>query len=115
MIDLFLASMLALAGQGEPAKPLTLPQQTSLRCAAAFALVERDRANGTSAYGTYPDLKVRGKEFFVRTAARVMDETGSTREQVQQLLQGEAEELSQSDRLREVMPACLLLLDASGL
>lgn len=120
MIDIILASMLAITGQGDAAqtdaaRPLTLPQQTSLRCAAAFALVERDRASGGSAYAAYPDLKVRGKEFFVRTAARVMDETGSTREQVQQLLQGEVEILSQSNRLEEVMPACLLLLDASGL
>ncbi len=120
MIELLLASLLAVAGQADApptaaARPLTLPQQTSLRCAAAFALVESDRAAGSASHAGYPELRVRGKEFFVRTAARVMDETGSTREQVQQMLQSEVAGLSQPGRLGEVMPACLLLLDASGL
>lgn len=115
MIDLLFASLLTVAAQTDVAKPLTLPQQTGLRCAAAFALVERDRANGASLHPAYPDLKTRGKEFFVRTAAQVMDETGSSREQVQQMIQSEAKDLSQPGRLADVMSGCLLLLDASGL
>ena len=97
-----------------PAKPLTMEQQTSLRCSAAFAIVAARQNAG--AVRTYPELTQRGREFFVRSGARLMDDAGLTRAQVQALMEAEARTLAADNQaLQDVMPACLLLLDASGL
>lgn len=94
---------------------LTLQQKAGLRCAAAFAIVQRDRNAGTAAHPGYPDMEVRGKEFFVRTGAQLMDELGIDRGQVQGLILAEVAALDASRGLEDVRPGCLLLLDASGL
>lgn len=105
--------LLAQPAQNGPA--LTLEQQTSLRCAAAFAIVADGQARGNAEALSLPPLQERGREFFVRFSARLMDETGMTREQVAALLSAEAQGLWNEGATQQVMPACLLLLDASGL
>jgi hypothetical protein len=115
MFTLILAGSLAFAAQGANLPQLTLQQQTSLRCSAAFALVQRDRNAGTADHAEYPEMEVRGKEFFVRAGAQIMEETGAGREQFEAMVFAEIEALSEPQRLAEVMPGCLLLLDASGI
>lgn len=116
----------ALQAQGDgvkqpPAQP-NLEQATLLRCSAAFAIVASDQARGDKAALTYPPLAERGKEYFVRSSARLMDELGLTRENLQDLLTAEVFRLREPggvDRsetmVDAVMQPCLLSLEASGL
>ncbi|WP_240956918.1 hypothetical protein [Pseudopontixanthobacter vadosimaris] len=92
---------------------LTLEHRTALRCAAAFAITANLQQQGKAA-ADYPPLAERGREFFVRSAARVMDDTGLDRAGVANVLTAEAQELADADARAAIMPACLLLLDASG-
>jgi hypothetical protein len=98
--------------QGPPG-PLSLQQSTALKCSAAFALGAAMQAKGEGAQ--WPALVMRGREFFVRVSAQVMDETGRTRDQVAAELTGQAKSLGEPGALAAAMPPCLLLLDASGL
>ena len=93
---------------------LTLPQQTSVRCSAAFAVVVRERNRDGASYPEYPELHERGQEFFIQALAQVMDETGMGREAVTSLVMAEVDTLSEPQALKDIMPGCLLLLDASG-
>lgn len=92
---------------------LSMEQQTAMRCSAAFAVVSTMQADGGAT--EYPDLGDRGREFFVRSAAQIMEEEGADREQIADLMRREAVELYDRERLDAVMPACLMLLNASGL
>ena len=96
-----------------PAAPLTLQQQAALKCSSAFALGAVEQAGGRHA--TWPPLAERGREFFVRTSAAIMDETGWTRDQVAAELTAQARVLKRPGELEAAMPPCLMLLDASGL
>lgn len=113
---LALASLASAAQAQEPPKPnLTIEQRTALRCSVAFALVAEGQARGDAAMAAYPVLGERGREFFVRTSARIMDETGMSRDAVAGLLGAEVESLREEGALDRVMSPCMLLLDASGL
>ena len=109
----FLAAFTAFVMQAAPVEPprLDLEQKAALRCATAFAIVAALQARGGAI--DFPPLEVRGKEFFVRATARIMDDTGATREQLQELVQQEADSLT-PQVLDDAMPACLLMLEASG-
>lgn len=98
-----------------PTPRLSLEQHAALRCSAAFALGAGMQQAGKRAATGWPPLAERGKEFFVRVAAQLMDETGLTREAVGELVQAEVRELAAGDKLDKAMPACLLMLDGSGL
>jgi len=103
-----------------PAPPpqLTLEQATLLRCSAAFAIVAAEQDRQTEAALAFPPLKERGREYFVRSGARLMDELQLSREGVQALFAAEAEKLQPSAgerRVDAVMEPCLLSLEASGL
>lgn len=98
----------AMAQEAEP--DLTLEQRMLVRCSAAFALVANGQENGNEAALTYPDVRQSGREFFVRSSARLMDEAGLTREQVAALLSEAAQDIWDNGSLDAVMPACLPLL-----
>jgi hypothetical protein len=101
---------------GQPAVAMTLEQQMLLRCSAAFALGAGEQQRTAPGAPASPPLAERGREFFVRSAARLMDELKLTREQVEARLRQEAQALSaRPGRLAEVMPPCLSALEASGL
>jgi len=51
----------------------------------------------------------------VQASARVMDEAGLTFEQIEAQLSQEAQDIWGNGDLPRVMPACLQLLDQSGL
>lgn len=106
----------AAAPAPSPSLPRLSPQNTALvRCAAAFALVAYDQENGGDTVRKWPPIDPRGREFFVRALAQVMDETGMDREAVAGLVEGEARSLLDQGQVDQVMPACLLMLDASGI
>ena len=93
---------------------LTQENSALLRCSAAFALVSYGQANGDENVSQWPPIDPRGREFFVRALAKIIDDTGLSREQVSQMAEAEAQRLIDEDQLDEVMPGCLLMLDASG-
>lgn len=112
-LTLIFAAPLLAQDVPAPLPPLTIAQQTSLRCSAAFAMVAAGQAKGEADTLSYPSLAKRGREYFVRVAARVMDETGATREQLQALMLGEAAAIRAEGpkSLSALMPPCLMLLD----
>lgn len=118
-----LAMMQAAPVSAQPARAqsdlkepvVSLEQQTSLRCSAAFAIVAAEQGAEVSSAQSYPAMEARGKEFFVRSMARVMDDAGLSRDQVAMMVNTHAQALVAEDAVDEAMPACLLLLDASGL
>lgn len=125
---LFVPSMLAAQSAPPPepapeAGPLSLENRTALRCAAAFAIIADGQARGNRKSLAYPALGERGREFFVRTSARVMDDTGMDRDAVAAVLLAQAQGLRQDGDpegkmggdIDQIMPACLLLLEASGI
>jgi hypothetical protein len=115
--SLALASLIAsplLAQAPAPApQPLTLQQSTALKCSAAFARGAAAQARGEGR--DWPPLAQRGREFFVRTSAQIMDETGRSRDLVALELTRELQALAAPGALTAAMGPCLLLLDASGL
>lgn len=98
---------------------LSLENRTALRCSAAFAIVADGQARGKQDALAYPALDTRGREFFVRASARAMDDTGLDRAAVAAALQTEARALwakgGIGGEIDQIMPACLLLLEASGI
>ena len=96
----------------QPQPQISLEQRMLLRCSAAFAIAARAQESGDAAARSWPDLSVRGREFFVRASARVMDETGLDRTGVAAALEAEARDIAARGTLNEIMPACLPLLPA---
>jgi hypothetical protein len=111
----------ALALQAAPAPvapdpaPLSQENRALVRCAAAFALVAQGQVAGDPQAKAWPDLSARGREFFVRAMAQLMDETGRDRAGIASLANAEAQALTTSGDLHKVMPSCLLMLEAAQL
>ncbi|TMM45871.1 hypothetical protein [Qipengyuania marisflavi] len=95
--------------------PLPIQQQTALRCSVAIAMAAERQRMGNGADPSWPDLRERGREFFVQSLAKLMDETGMTREGLALQAGPVVAELQQPGKLAEIIPACLMMLDASGL
>lgn len=112
-----LSAALALQSAAAPAEPAPLSQENRamLRCAAAFALVARGQAEGDAAARQWPDVATRGREFFVRALAQLMDETGRDRAGITALAQTEAQALTANDDVAKIMPSCLSMLEAARL
>jgi len=106
----------ASAAPAAPLPDLTLEQSGALRCSVAFGLVHKAQRAGEDGAAGYPVMAERGQEFFVRTTARLMDDLGADRETIMALVKRESADLLDTpERIDEVMPACLMMLDASGL
>ena len=104
-----------ISAQTKAEPSITLEQRSTIRCAAAFAIVAQGQANGNKEALAYPPLTQKGREFFVRSSARLMDETGMDRAAVAALMQKEAQALWDKGEIEQIMPSCLLLLEASGI
>lgn len=120
LVSALLLSALPAAAQTPTASPkLTLAQETSLRCSAAFGLIAYDQKRGAPGANAFPPLGTRGREFFVRTTARLMDETSASRDAVQALLKVRVDELQKGavesanpgEFVGRTVRACLPLLD----
>jgi hypothetical protein len=117
MLMPFLAAALALQAPSEAAPappPLSQDSRALLRCSAAFAMVAQWQATGDASALRWPALGTRGREFFVRSLAQLMDETGLDRDGIAWLAGVEAKALRDSGETYKIMPSCLLMLEASG-
>ncbi|NNC53195.1 MAG: hypothetical protein HKO08_09185 [Erythrobacter sp.] len=109
-----------LAQDGEPAPeipPLTLEQQTNFRCGVAFGLVAGGQDAGYERALVFPPMEPRGEEFFVRVTAQIMEDNRFTHDVVNALVNREMASFQGEgfEAVEAIMPACLTLLDASGI
>lgn len=111
------AALIAATVQS-PAPDLSQESKALLRCSAAFAMVTHGQSIGDEAALKWPRFDARGREFFVRSLAQMMDETGLNREGIADLVGKEARRLRDAGgyagEVGRIMPACLAMLDASG-
>ena len=103
------------AGAAADPPRLTLEQRMLVRCSAAFAIVAERQAKGDPAALLYPPLAQRGREYFVRSAASVMDSAQLDRPAIDAALKAEARDLVAGGTLPQLMPVCLQALEDSGL
>ncbi|MBY6218810.1 hypothetical protein [Qipengyuania aquimaris] len=99
---------------------LTLEQQTNLRCGVVFGIVDGYQSRNDERALAYPTIAPRGREFFVRTTAKIMEDERFTRPVIvshvgRQMASLETDGEHDFEAIDEIMPACLSLLDASGL
>ena len=111
----FLAAATLAAAPAAAEPTLTPPQATALRCGVVFALGARLQAEGDPAAAGWPKLESRGKVFFVRVTAQLIDDTGASRQAVSALAMRYIPALQAKGAMSAAMPACLPLLTASGL
>lgn len=105
----------ALAARDGTPPELSLEQRMRLRCSAAFALIAQRQARGEAEALRYPPLATRGREFFVRSAAAVMEAGSLDRGAIEGALTREAQALLEPGTLYAIMPACFQALEDSGL
>ena len=124
MFRSFLASVLllspaALAAQEAPVglAQLEPAERLALRCGVAFGMIAEGQARGDPRASEYPAMQTRGREFFVRNTAALMEKRSLTQEQARRLSFDTLIEItSEGIEAREaMMPTCLRLLDESGL
>ena len=116
------AVLLAAPATAQEPPRFTLEHRMLLRCSAVFAIVAGEQERGTAARA-YPPLGERGREYFARTGARLMDDLKLSREQVAASLLAEVEAQQKASReaadpaayIDSVMQPCLSALEASGL
>lgn len=113
MLTSLFAAALALQSTAPP-PALSQEDRALLRCAAAFAVVSNRQASGDANAQQWPALGTRGREFFVRAMAQLMDSGGRDRAGITTLVSGEAEAMVAKGEIDQVMPACLSMLEASG-
>jgi len=95
---------------------LPIEQTTSARCGIAFAVVEGMQKAGHPGANELATLEGSGaREFFVLAMVRLMDETGLDREALEQIVGVEVQRhMAEEGRSAlEMIPSCLLLLEAS--
>jgi hypothetical protein len=112
------AAPLAAQTEAEPAPPqLSAEQTAALHCSVTFGLVAGGQDRGEAWAMKFPPMEPRGKEFFVRTMAQLMDDLSMTRDQVGAMALADLQDITANgtDEAEKAMPACLMLLDASGL
>ena len=117
------AVLAAVPAAAQEPPPFTLEHRMLLRCSAVFAIVAGEQQRGVASALAYPALGERGREYFVRASARLMDDLKLTREQVEASLRAEVEGLQKATTdggdpaatIDAVMQPCLSALGASGL
>ena len=98
---------------------LSAQHHVALRCGALFAITAGEQARGLPQARRWPVMAQRGREYFVRTAARIMDDTGATREEIRVAASREAQAVQRqvsaaadpAQAFATQMNACLPLLD----
>ena len=101
----------------DPLPQMSLEQRSAFRCGILFGLVASGQANGVEKYAGFPPLEERGKEFFVRTTAQLMDDERFTRPVVSEYMRRDVVEIfAEGDEgVAKRMPPCLLMLETSGI
>ena len=110
ILPLLLAAAPLAAQPTAGPRPLTAEEQMGLTCASAFAIVAAGQARGEPAMTQYPPLAARGREWFVRLAAQLMDDAGLDRDGVRAAAEAAAAPLRRNG-VGPVMPSCLKALD----
>jgi len=105
-----IALLLSAAPLAAAVRLLTADEQMGLTCASAFALVAAGQARGEPGMTQYPPLAARGREYFVRLAAQLIDDAGLDQAGVRAAAEAAAAPLRRSG-VAPVMPACLRALD----
>jgi len=114
-LTLISAALLMAASTPATTPELSPANHTALRCSAAFALVSFGQEAGDPEATKYPPMEPRGREYFIRVLAKVMDEAGLDPDGVAALAEKEAKLLLDKQEIDAVMPQCLMLLDQSGI
>lgn len=117
------AVLAAVPAAAQEPPPFTLEHRMLLRCSAVFAIVAAEQQRGVASALAYPALAERGREYFVRSSVRLMDDLQLTREQVETSLRAEVEGLRKASAeaaepagyLDSVMRPCLAALESSRL
>lgn len=117
---LFLAAPLSAADELASPHHVTLDQEAALRCSAVFAIVSAEQAHKDPVAASLPPLGNRGREYFVRTTARLMDESGATREHVRAMFRSRYDQVRSTlttardpvAARRSMLEPCMALLDA---
>lgn len=120
---LVLGAALPAVAETPPAPSLSLEQKMQLRCGAMFAIVADEQRRGVAEALDFPPLGERGREYFVRTGALLMDAHDLSRDQIDELARAEVQSLQAQSMqapnpdafVQSVMEPCLLALDSSGL
>lgn len=97
---------------------LPVAEAAAARCGVAFAMIEGLQKAGAPGIEEWPSIEsINGKEYFVQTVAKMIEERGWSREKVMSLVQKEADILKADlpDRLNELRTACLAMKESSGL
>src|SRR5688572_11892797 len=124
IVPLFLSAALLVVPAAAQERPsLTLEHRMLLRCSAAFAIVAGEQQRGVASALAYPPLAERGREYFARAGARLMDELQLSREQAEAQMRTEAQAIQKAaneapDRaayIDTLVRPCVSALDASGL
>jgi hypothetical protein len=117
------AAVLAVPAAAQEQPRFTLEHRMLLRCSAVFAIVAGEQQRKVPAAAVYPPLGERGREYFARTGARLMDDLKISREQAEASIRSAAEEVQREARaapdraayIDSLMQPCLSALEASGL
>ena len=122
-VPLLLATLLAVPAFAQEPPRFTLEHRMLLRCSAVFAIVAGEQQRGVASALAYPALGERGREYFVRSSVRLMDDLQLSRGEVEAGLRTEVEALQKAamatanpgEYVDSVMQPCLSALEASGL
>lgn len=110
------APPLPASGGGAATGRLTDDHRAALRCAAAFAIVALEQADGDAPEG-WPPLALRGKQYFADTGAQVMREAALDRDEVRDLMTADVRALQAAPDPEAALAAlaapCTARLDAA--
>jgi hypothetical protein len=117
------AALLAAPAAAQEPPRFTLEHRMLLRCSAVFAIVAGEQQRGVPAAAVYPPLGERGREYFARTGARLMDDLKISRAQAEASIRSEAGAVQREASaapdpaayIDTLMRPCLSALEASGL
>src|SRR6187200_190047 len=91
LVPLIAAALHAVPAAAQEPPRFTLEHRMLLRCSAVFAIVAGEQQRGAPAAAVYPPLGSRGREYFARTGARLMDDLKISREQAEASIRSAAE------------------------
>lgn len=97
---------------------LSIEETTATRCGIAFAIGQGMQQSGDERSSDWPDIQeAGGREFFVRAVVGLMDAHSLDRQTVLDLADKEVARHMESglEEVTEMMPGCLLLLEAADL
>ena len=95
---------------------LTGEERYAFDCAVTVGLLAKDQRDGVVGADHWPVVGEKEREYFVRYAAQLMDRYAIGRLQMAELVSEATSRLVPlRDQREEALPACLALIEASGL